>query len=50
PCAAWDNLFINTGHAMMGMSLAPVSGKLMADLIQQQPVSFQTEILSPDRF
>lgn len=27
------NLFVSTGHAMMGLSLGPVSGKLMSDLL-----------------
>jgi D-amino-acid dehydrogenase len=27
------NLFVSTGHGMMGLSLGPVSGKLMADLL-----------------
>ena len=47
---AWDNLFINTGHAMMGMSLAPVSGQILADIINGKRVHFNTAILSPDRF
>ncbi|MBK1881017.1 FAD-dependent oxidoreductase [Luteolibacter pohnpeiensis] len=28
-----ENLFISTGHAMMGLSLGPVSGRAMADLL-----------------
>lgn len=28
-----DNLIIATGHAMMGLSLAPVSGRIVADLL-----------------
>jgi len=27
------NLFVSTGHAMMGLSLGPVSGRVMADLL-----------------
>jgi D-amino-acid dehydrogenase len=27
------NLYVSTGHAMMGLSLGPVSGMLMADLL-----------------
>ncbi|MEL6535951.1 MAG: FAD-dependent oxidoreductase [Bacteroidota bacterium] len=50
PSRAWDNLYLNTGHAMMGLSLAPVSGQLLAQLIMGQAVEFNTEILSPDRF
>ncbi len=28
-----SNLYVSTGHGMMGLSLGPVSGKLMADLL-----------------
>ncbi|MEO9484832.1 MAG: FAD-dependent oxidoreductase [Ekhidna sp.] len=49
-CKDWDNLFINTGHAMMGVSLAPISGEVLKDIILKKPVKFNTEILSPDRF
>ena len=34
----FDNLVLATGHAMMGMSLGPVSGQYVADLIAQRPV------------
>lgn len=30
---AWDNLVIASGHAMVGMSLGPMSGKLAAQLV-----------------
>lgn len=46
----WDNLFINTGHAMMGMSLAPVSGQILSEMLLNKSVKFNTQILSPDRF
>ncbi|MEL7003215.1 MAG: FAD-dependent oxidoreductase [Bacteroidota bacterium] len=46
----WDNLYINTGHAMMGMSLAPVSGQILTDIILNKSVKFNLHILSPDRF
>lgn len=49
-CDRWDNLYINTGHAMMGMSLAPVSGQLLTDMMLEREVAYDTEILSPDRF
>ena len=31
--ASLENAYINTGHGMLGLSLAPVSGKLMAEII-----------------
>jgi D-amino-acid dehydrogenase len=33
PAPHLSNLFVSTGHGMMGLSLGPVSGKLMADLL-----------------
>ncbi len=50
--ARWDNLVISTGHAMMGISLAPISGKLTSQLIEGQPKPDikNLELLSPDRF
>lgn len=34
-----DNLYVGTGHAMMGVTLAPATGKLLTDLISgQKPV------------
>jgi D-amino-acid dehydrogenase len=47
---AASNLIIATGHAMMGISLGPVSGKLVAELISGETPSISLELLSPDRF
>ena len=47
----WGNLLISTGHAMMGISLALVSGKVAAQLIEgQSPTIDRLELLSPDRY
>ena len=45
--AAARNLVVATGHAMMGVSLGPVTGKLVADTLQGSP---NLELLSPDRY
>jgi D-amino-acid dehydrogenase len=44
------NLVIAAGHAMMGVSLAPVTAKLAADAIDGAAVSTDLALLSPDRF
>ncbi|HRH95158.1 MAG TPA: FAD-dependent oxidoreductase [Prosthecobacter sp.] len=46
----WKNLTVATGHAMMGLSLAPATGKIIAELIicEKSPVAL--ELMSPDRF
>ena len=44
------NLIIATGHSMMGLSLAPVTGKLVADLINQNSSKINLSQLAPNRF
>jgi D-amino-acid dehydrogenase len=44
------NLIVNTGHAMMGLSLAPVSGKLAADLLAGRDPFRDIAALDPERF
>jgi D-amino-acid dehydrogenase len=47
---AYPNLIAATGHAMIGMSLAPVTGRIVADIIAGKTVPFDLGLLSPDRF
>lgn len=35
-CPAFDNVYLAAGHNMLGLSMAPATGKLMAELITQQ--------------
>jgi D-amino-acid dehydrogenase len=44
------NLSAATGHAMMGVSLAPISGKIVAELVSGEPPSCAIEALDPDRY
>jgi D-amino-acid dehydrogenase len=44
------NLSVAAGHAMMGMSLGPITGKLMAEILSGEPLSCSMEGLSPDRY
>ena len=44
------NLSVATGHAMMGMSLGPITGKLIAETLSGEPLSCSIEGLSPDRY
>lgn len=46
----WENLTVATGHAMMGLSLAPATGKIVAELISDEESSVALDLLSPDRF
>lgn len=45
----WSNLSAATGHAMMGVSLAPITGKLVAAVLSGTPPAIPVEALSPDR-
>jgi D-amino-acid dehydrogenase len=38
------------GHAMMGMSLGPITGRLVAQIVDGEPPDFPLELLSPDRY
>jgi D-amino-acid dehydrogenase len=40
----WQNLVIATGHAMMGLSLAPATGKLVSEIITEQSLSVSTKM------
>ena len=44
-----DNLTIATGHAMMGWSLGPATGKLVAEIIGDKKTSMNLEAFHPDR-
>lgn len=47
--ARFSNLYIGSGHAMMGISLAPVTGRILTGILTgiSQPNEFR--LLSPDR-
>jgi D-amino-acid dehydrogenase len=46
----YSNLSAATGHAMMGLSLAPVTGRLMSEILSGEPPSLDIAALRPDRF
>jgi D-amino-acid dehydrogenase len=46
----YRNLVIATGHAMMGLSLGPASGKLVSEIIQKKSTSLDLTLLAPNRF
>jgi len=45
----WDNLTIATGHAMMGWSLGPATGKLVSEIISGKKLSMNIEGFAPER-
>jgi D-amino-acid dehydrogenase len=38
------NIVFATGHAMMGLSLAPATGKIVAEIISEKPLSVSTKM------
>jgi D-amino-acid dehydrogenase len=46
----FENLAAATGHAMMGVSLAPITGRLIAQLLSGEAPSLDIALLDPDRF
>jgi D-amino-acid dehydrogenase len=46
----FDNLCIATGHAMMGLSLGPITGKLIAQAISGETPQISSALLNPDRY
>ena len=47
---AATNLVVATGHAMMGLSLAPVTGELVGQIIDGESPRFDLSLLRADRF
>lgn len=47
---AIQNLTVATGHAMMGLSLGPVTGEIVGQIVNDQKPRFPLERLSPDRY
>jgi D-amino-acid dehydrogenase len=50
PVPGLANLLAASGHAMMGLSLGPVSGRLIADLLAGDPPFRPIEAMAPGRF
>jgi len=46
----FSNLSIATGHSMMGLSLGPITGKLMAEILSHERSSIEISLLHPDRY
>ena len=44
------NLVVATGHAMMGLSLAPVTGEIVGAIVDGEPPRFDLKLLGVDRF
>jgi D-amino-acid dehydrogenase len=46
----YANLLVASGHAMMGVSLGPITGRLAAGLLERESPEMDLNLLSPDRY
>lgn len=46
----YKNLILATGHSMMGVSLAPATGKLVSQIVDNTPTSMDITAFDPERF
>ena len=46
----WENLLLAAGHAMIGLSLGPISGEIVARLACGESPMFDLELLRQERF
>lgn len=46
----WNNVTIASGHAMMGLSLGPGTGKMVSEIISNQSTSLDIAPYNPDRY
>ena len=48
--ARYSNCSVASGHAMMGLSLGPITGRLMSEILSGEKPSIDLSLLKPDRF
>jgi D-amino-acid dehydrogenase len=46
----YNNLIFATGHSMMGLSLAPATGKIISEIINENKVSVLLQAFNPERY
>jgi D-amino-acid dehydrogenase len=46
----YSNMSVAAGHAMMGLSLAPISGKMIAAIIDNARPDLDISLLDPERY
>jgi D-amino-acid dehydrogenase len=46
----WRNVVIASGHAMMGVSMGPITGKLVSEIVSEEAPSLDIAGLSAERF
>ena len=49
-CRFYKNLILAAGHAMIGISLAPITGKLVTQITREETPMVDLTAMSPERF
>ncbi len=44
------NVIVATGHGMMGMSMGPVTGRIVSDIVEERQSEFDLSLVDPNRF
>lgn len=50
PSPALPNVFLATGHNLIGLTMAPATGRLIAELVNQEPPHLDPAAFAPARF
>jgi D-amino-acid dehydrogenase len=50
PCPAMKNVLIAAGHNMLGLSMAPATGRLVAEMLDDRPPHVDPAAYSATRF
>ena len=50
PCPEMKNVLIAAGHNMLGLSMAPATGRLVAEMLDGQQTSVDPRPYAPGRF
>jgi D-amino-acid dehydrogenase len=50
PFRRYPNLYASTGHAMLGLSLGPITGQLLAEIVSGERPSIDIGLLDPNRY
>jgi D-amino-acid dehydrogenase len=46
----FDNLSVAAGHAMMGLSMSMITGRVVAEILSDERPSYDLKLLDPDRY
>ncbi len=46
----WKNVTVAAGHAMLGLSMGPITGKLVAEIVSEVKPSVDLSAVNPERF